>query len=139
MVTSDYHALSIALALWVPWMKWDGQMSVAQARQRMKFDDLLNRGTADLERRALVAVFQAAWIKEYYADFVQHGEEVHVRTHFGEDRANAAARSNVAADAMAKILLGALKDSMGEEGVREAKRRIHNLGRDDLLGVFDSI
>lgn len=137
MVTNDYHALSIALALWVPWMKWDGQTSVTQARQRMKFDDLLDRGTA--ERRALVAVFQAAWIEEYYADFVQHGEEVHVRTHFGEERANAAARSNQAADAMAKILLGALKDSMGEEGVREAKRRMQNLGRDDLMGVFDSI
>lgn len=136
MVSNEYQALGNVAALFLPWMKWDGQMNAATAFTRMMLSAVPGFSGGN-QSAALLALFEKSAIDAYYDDFNRFGEKEHIRTHYGEARAQALFQSDEKMGSMTMALIEQLKQSVGEEGIKKIKEQMEAMGQGELTYLYD--
>lgn len=79
----DWEALAALETMFIPWVPWDGISSPELLRTLLP-----NRSphptNSESPARVLCALFDQRAVQHHFADFVEHGKDAYVRSHFGE-------------------------------------------------------
>ncbi|OJT07607.1 hypothetical protein TRAPUB_1537 [Trametes pubescens] len=137
-ISKDWEALGALEAFFLPWAPWDGTSApAALAGSFPTAQAPASDASSTTHGRLLRAPFDQPGVDEYFADFIEHGEEAYTRSHYGDARAN---MSRVADESMAvmgerllaqvaqagntDVLIQRLRDSgMGELADKLASRQ----------------
>ncbi|EIW57518.1 uncharacterized protein TRAVEDRAFT_48557 [Trametes versicolor FP-101664 SS1] len=85
-IFKDWVALGALEAIFLPWAPWDGTTTPAALAASLPTAQVPASGAEG--SRLLRAPFDQRAVRTHYADFIEHGEEAYMRSHFGDARAD---------------------------------------------------
>ncbi|OSD06538.1 hypothetical protein PYCCODRAFT_1383571 [Trametes coccinea BRFM310] len=111
-VSKDWEALSCLESLCFPWVSWDGSTphaslasSLPTAQSPILSAD--NTGSSSAAPGHLLrAPINQPMVRAHYKDFIEHGEEAYLRSHYGDARAEMSRSADGMMEMMSELLLG---------------------------------
>ncbi|KAL1949447.1 hypothetical protein VTO73DRAFT_8328 [Trametes versicolor] len=105
-ISKDWEALGALEALLLPWAPSDGTSTPAALAASLPTAQSSTSGESSTVRgRLLRAPFDQRGVDEYFADFIEHGEEAYMRSHFGDARADMSRLADESMAVMGEALL----------------------------------
>lgn len=105
-ISKDWEALGALEALLLPWAPSDGTSTPAALAASLPTAQSSTSGESSTAHgRLLRAPFDQRGVDEYFADFIEHGEETYMRSHFGDARANMSRLADGSMAVMGEALL----------------------------------
>lgn len=133
-ISKEWDALQVIEAIFIPYVPLDGigahvdlSPSLPTVQSPVSVDD-----TPAIGRLLRVPLDQAA-VRDYFADFLQHGQEAYMRSHFGAARADMTSRGDAAMMLMGDRLLRGVVQS---RNLTQLVRRLREAGMYDLAAKF---
>lgn len=117
-IVKDWEALGTLEAITLPWAPWDGitaYADVAASLRSVQSPPADKSGPADAG--LLRVPFDQHAVHSYFADFIEHGEDAYIRSHFGDARGDMVRGTDAAMNSM----------------TLEVLRRIEQAGNLDIL------
>ena len=111
-ITKDWEAFSLLDTLHIPYTLWDGTSNPASLVPSLVLAQSSDP-TPESPAKSVRIQFNQRAVKEHYADFIQHGEQAYVRSHFGEERANMAAQAEDMMTMMGEMMLNSVAQNGG--------------------------
>lgn len=133
-ISKDWEALSALEALFVPWVPWDGvEESATLTSSLPTVQSTANAdGTCTLGRLLRVPFDQRA-VKDYYADFVEHGEHAYIESHFDTGTANMTRKGDTSTNSMVIEMIRRIKRA---GNIRPFIQRMSEAGMENLVDKF---
>lgn len=89
MIYKDWQALSALEAFFIPWASCDGtSMLPALAASLPTAQSPAARDNGPVHGRLMRAPFDHHAVREYFADFIERGQDAYTRSHFGDAHAD---------------------------------------------------
>ena len=126
LISKHWEALACLETILIPYAIWDGTSSPATLVSSLPQAD---KQPMSGMGRALRARFDQPAVKAYYADYIEHGEEAYIRSHFGDARADMTLGAEKMVEMMGEMLLGSVAQA-GNTSV--LVQRLRDMGMGDI-------
>jgi hypothetical protein len=127
-ISKDWEAIRICETIHIPYALWDGTAAPSSLVPSLPLAQTPTP-TITGNGKALRATFNQRVVREHYADFIEHGEEAYIRTHFGDARADMARSGEQMMEMMGEMLLGHVAESGGTDVLVQ---RLRDMGMGDM-------
>ncbi|OJT15442.1 hypothetical protein TRAPUB_7997, partial [Trametes pubescens] len=131
-IVKDWVALGALEAIFLPWTPWDGTSTPATLAASLPTAQAPGASGGETGR-LLRAPFSQRAVRTHYADFIEHGEEAYMRSHFGDARADMSRSVDDMLTMMVQVLggSGALAES-----TEQIEQQLRDIGFGDLADTF---
>ncbi|KAI1797406.1 hypothetical protein LXA43DRAFT_1070947 [Ganoderma leucocontextum] len=127
-IAKDWEAIGCCETIRIPYAIWDGtaaHTSLALFLPLAHTPDPIPEGRG----KSLCVPFDQRAVSAYYADFIEHGEEAYMRSHFGDARADMAQSAESMGAMMGEMLLGQVAQTGGTDVLVQ---RLRDMGMGDI-------
>ncbi|KAI9060681.1 hypothetical protein FKP32DRAFT_1595408 [Trametes sanguinea] len=129
-ISKDWEAFNCLESVCFPWVSWDGSTPYTTLASSLPTVQSAARSAPDTGSspgRLLRATINQPLVRAYYKDFVEHGEEAYMRSHFGDARADLSRSADNMMEMMGELLLGQVAQA-GNTDVLVQRLRDSGLG-----------
>lgn len=134
-IFKDWVALGALEAFFIPWTPWDGVSTPAALATSLPTVQAPASGAEG--SRLLRAPFDQRAVRAHYADFIEHGKEAYLRSHFGDVRADMS-RSSDDMLAMLGEMLGGAGFGTQAGDTDALVQHLRDMGIHDIADMFAS-
>ncbi|TBU38121.1 hypothetical protein BD309DRAFT_1012691 [Dichomitus squalens] len=114
-VAKDWEAMACIESLHLPYSLWDGTSPPRSLVPSLPLAQTPIPAPTPAEGeprgRAVTALFNQRAVRAHYADFIEHGEEAYLRSHFGDARADMARNIESMMTMMGEMVLGQVAEA----------------------------
>ncbi|KAJ8469814.1 hypothetical protein ONZ51_g8750 [Trametes cubensis] len=114
-ISKDWEALGCLESFFIPWAPWDGTTPYASLAASLPTAQSAYLATPGDAPTSVRATFDQRAVRAHYADFIEHGEDAYLRSHYGDARADMAQSAEGMLATMGELLLGQVAQAGGTE------------------------
>ncbi|EJF64993.1 hypothetical protein DICSQDRAFT_167141 [Dichomitus squalens LYAD-421 SS1] len=136
-IAKDWEAMTCIESLRLPYALWDGASPPSSLVPSLPLAQAPIPALAEGQQRgrAITAPLDQRAVRAHYADFIEHGEEAYLRSHFGDARADMARTMEGMMTMMGELFLGQVAEAGGTDVLVQRLREMGMGEMADKIGA----